>query len=171
MGTGSVTVAFCGCYHHPGIFSERSLPSRFPQKKFIRRIRNVSTASESRVLRNEVLEKLDKELENGDERAALSIVRDSLGKPGGLRCFGAARQVPQRLYTLDELKLSGIEAVSLLSPVDTTINAIERNLQIVAILGAAVAWIHNINHIFTNFQPYTIAQSSTHPNQFTNCLT
>uniref|UniRef100_A0A803MZ11 ATP-dependent Zn protease n=1 Tax=Chenopodium quinoa TaxID=63459 RepID=A0A803MZ11_CHEQI len=41
--------------------------------------------------------------------------------------------VPQRLYTLDELKLNGIEAASLLSPVDTTLGSIERNLQIAAI--------------------------------------
>lgn len=140
MGTGSVTVAFCGCYHNLSIFSNRSQPSKFLQRRFTRRIRNINTASESRVLRKDVLEKLDKELEKGDERAALSIVRVSAGKPGGLRCFGAARQVPQRLYTLDELKLNGIETVSLLSPVDTTLNLIERNLQIAAVLGAAASW-------------------------------
>ncbi|CAN0912154.1 Probable CCR4-associated factor 1 homolog 5 [Linum grandiflorum] len=37
------------------------------------------------------------------------FIMDQL-KPNRLRCFGAARQVPQRLYTLDELKLNGIEA-------------------------------------------------------------
>ncbi|KAJ1388127.1 Mitochondrial substrate/solute carrier [Sesbania bispinosa] len=62
------------------------------------------------------------------------------GKPDGLRCFGAARKVPQRLYTLDELKLNGIETLSLLSPVDTTLGSIERNLQIVAIVGGLAAW-------------------------------
>lgn len=40
-----------------------------------------------------VLEQVDKELMKGDERAALSLVKDLQGKPGGLRCFGAARQV------------------------------------------------------------------------------
>jgi len=49
-------------------------------------------------------------------------------------------QVPQRLYTLDELKLNGIETLSLLSPVDTTLGSIERNLQIAAILGGGAAW-------------------------------
>lgn len=48
--------------------------------------------------------------------------------------------MPQRLYTLDELKLNGIEAASLLSPVDTTLGSIERNLQIAAVLGGAAAW-------------------------------
>lgn len=48
--------------------------------------------------------------------------------------------MPQRLYTLDELKLNGIETLSLLSPVDTTLGSIERNLQIAAILGGLAAW-------------------------------
>ncbi|XP_021742414.1 uncharacterized protein LOC110708557 [Chenopodium quinoa] len=91
-------------------------------------------------VRKQVLEKLDNELAKGDERAALSLVKQSLTQPGALRCFGAARQVPQRLYTLDELKLNGIEAASLLSPVDTTLGSIERNLQIAAVLGGVAAW-------------------------------
>ncbi|KAJ6384417.1 hypothetical protein OIU78_027677 [Salix suchowensis] len=74
------------------------------------------------VERQQVLEQVDKELSKGDERAALSLVKDLQGKPGGLRCFGAARQIPQRLYTLDELKLNGIQTRSLLSPVDATLD-------------------------------------------------
>ncbi|KAL3030462.1 hypothetical protein AAZX31_03G221400 [Glycine max] len=92
------------------------------------------------VSRQQVLEKLDKELAKGDDRAALALVKDLQGKPDGLRCFGAARQVPQRLYTLDELRLNGIETLSLLSPVDTTLGSIERNLQIAAIVGGLAAW-------------------------------
>lgn len=49
-------------------------------------------------------------------------------------------QVPQRLYTLDELKLNGIETTSFLSPVDATLGSIERNLQLAAVLGGLVAW-------------------------------
>lgn len=98
-------------------------------------------SSNSRIVSGlSVLEQVDKELTKGDERAALSLVKDLQGKPGGLRCFGAARQVPQRLYSLDELKLNGIEAISLLSPVDATLGAIERNLQIAAILSGSAAW-------------------------------
>ena len=44
-------------------------------------------------LRWQVLEQVDKELSKGDERAALSLVKNLQGKPGGLRCFDAARQV------------------------------------------------------------------------------
>ncbi|KAJ0079714.1 hypothetical protein Patl1_22716 [Pistacia atlantica] len=89
--------------------------------------------------------KLDKELSKGDERSALALVKDFQGKPGGLRCFGAARQVPQRLYTLDELKLNGIEAVSLLSPVDEILGSIERNLQLAAAVGGIAAWNVSFN--------------------------
>lgn len=49
-------------------------------------------------------------------------------------------QIPQRLYTLDELKLNGIETRSLLSPVDETLGSIERNLQLAAIAGGVSAW-------------------------------
>ncbi|PKH47687.1 hypothetical protein CRG98_050471 [Punica granatum] len=90
--------------------------------------------------RRQVLDRVDKELMKGDERAALALVKDLQGKPGGLRCFGAARQVPQRLYTLDELKLNGIETASLLSPVDATLGAVERNLQLAAVAGGVSAW-------------------------------
>ncbi|KAG6750565.1 hypothetical protein POTOM_045061 [Populus tomentosa] len=92
------------------------------------------------VQRQQVLEQVDKELSKGDERAALSLVKDLQGKPGGLKCFGAARQIPQRLYTLDELKLNGIETRSLLSPVDATLGAIERNLQLAGVAGGLAAW-------------------------------
>ncbi|KAL5566180.1 hypothetical protein UlMin_029344 [Ulmus minor] len=97
-------------------------------------------SSEVSVSRRLVLEKVDEELAKGDEKAALSLVKDLQGKPGGLRCFGAARQVPQRLYTLDELKLNGIKTSSLLSPVDATLGAIQRNLQLAAIVGGVSAW-------------------------------
>ncbi|KAI4301856.1 hypothetical protein L6164_035094 [Bauhinia variegata] len=65
------------------------------------------SGSEVGLSRRQVLEQVEKELINGNDRAALSLVKDLQGKSGGLRCFGAARQVPQRLYTLDELKLNG----------------------------------------------------------------
>ncbi|XWS42434.1 hypothetical protein CRYUN_Cryun16bG0013900 [Craigia yunnanensis] len=97
-------------------------------------------SSEIGVSRRKVLEQVDKELSKGDERAAFSLVKDLQGKPGGLRCFGAARQVPQRLYTLEELRLNGIETASLLSPLDATLGSIERNLQLAAILGGVAAW-------------------------------
>lgn len=70
------------------------LPSSFSRFKFLltSRIR-CSGLSETRVLRKRVLDEVDEKLALGDERAALALVKGSLGKPGGLACFGAARQV------------------------------------------------------------------------------
>lgn len=48
-------------------------------------------------------------------------------------------QVPLRLYTLDELKLNGMDTTSFLSPVDITSGSIERNLQIAAVLSGISA--------------------------------
>ena len=52
------------------------------------------------VSRWQVLEQVDKELAKGDDRTALSLVKDLQGKPDGLRCFGAARQVNSLLFSL-----------------------------------------------------------------------
>lgn len=41
---------------------------------------------------------------------------------------------------MDELKLNGIETSALLSPIDTTLGSIERNLQIASIVGGIAAW-------------------------------
>ncbi|XP_051113894.1 uncharacterized protein LOC127239675 isoform X3 [Andrographis paniculata] len=90
--------------------------------------------------RLQILEQIDEELSKGNDRAALNLARNLQGKPGGLSCFGAARQIPQRLYTLDELRLNGIETTSLLSPVDSTLGAIERTLQAAALVGGISAW-------------------------------
>ncbi|XP_010524890.1 PREDICTED: uncharacterized protein LOC104802813 [Tarenaya hassleriana] len=101
---------------------------------------NIVASSETGISSRKALEQVDKELSRGDERAALGLVKDLQGKPGGLCCFGAARQVPQRLYTLDELKLNGINTMSLLSPTDATLDSVERNLQIAAVSGGLAAW-------------------------------
>ncbi|KAL0315783.1 UNVERIFIED_CONTAM: hypothetical protein Sradi_5456500 [Sesamum radiatum] len=97
-------------------------------------------------VRWQVLEQVDKELSTGNERAALNLVKDLQAKPGvsdvsapPARYFYRL-QIPQRLYTLDELRLNGIEAASLLSPVDTTLGSIERIIQAVALLGGIAAW-------------------------------
>uniref|UniRef100_A0A1D1YSN9 ATP-dependent helicase/nuclease subunit A n=1 Tax=Anthurium amnicola TaxID=1678845 RepID=A0A1D1YSN9_9ARAE len=99
-----------------------------------------ANSSELGLLRLQALEQVDDELAKGNERGALQLVRDLKGRLGGLRCFGSVRQVPQRLYTLDELKLNGIDTSYFLSPVDSTLGSIERNLQFTAILGGISAW-------------------------------
>lgn len=90
--------------------------------------------------RKEALRRVDLELERGNEREALSIITSLQGKPGGLRGFGAARQVPQKIYSLEDLRLNKIDTTCLLSPVDTTLGAVRRNLQIAAIFGGVATW-------------------------------
>eukprot|EP01018_Ginkgo_biloba_P039707 Gb_32643 [translate_table: standard] len=90
--------------------------------------------------RKEALRRLDLELERGREKEAVSLVTSLQGKPGGLRGFGAANQVPQRLYTLEELRLNKIDATRLLSPVDTTLGAVRTNLQLASIVGGIAVW-------------------------------
>ena len=53
----------------------------------------IACASELGHLRKQLLEKVDEELRSGNDRGALAFVKDLHGKSGGLRCFGAARQV------------------------------------------------------------------------------
>lgn len=72
--------------HYAGSSCKPRLNLRFPSFRVI-------CSSELSVSRRQVLKQVDEELGKGDERAALSLVKDLQGKPGGLRCFGAARQV------------------------------------------------------------------------------
>lgn len=65
-----------------------------PQKYLVYDHRCIVGSSETGLSGSrQVLEQVDSKLSSGDERAALSLVKDLQGKPGGLRCFGAARQV------------------------------------------------------------------------------
>ena len=52
-----------------------------------------TSASQSPARLRAVLEQVDEALSKGNDEAALSLVRGSQGEDGGLRCFGAARQV------------------------------------------------------------------------------
>lgn len=45
------------------------------------------------IRRRRALRRVDKELEKGNYKSALSLVKQLQGKPGGLRGFGAAQQV------------------------------------------------------------------------------
>ncbi|EFJ50337.1 hypothetical protein VOLCADRAFT_103923, partial [Volvox carteri f. nagariensis] len=63
---------------------------------------------------------------------------------GLLRGFGAVRQVPKRLYSIEELRLNRVETEKLLSPKDTSLNAVRTQAQVAAALGlAAAAWANH----------------------------
>ncbi|KAL2547920.1 hypothetical protein Fot_09450 [Forsythia ovata] len=82
------------------------------------------------IRRRRALRRVDRELENGNYKAALSLVKQLQGKPGGLRGFGAAQQVPRRVLSLDELKLPGeVEMSSLKLIVDSILRSIKYSLE------------------------------------------
>ncbi|KAI9084174.1 hypothetical protein K1719_033845 [Acacia pycnantha] len=81
-----------------------SYPKRLKLQLFASRAR---CSAEVGVSTRQLLQQLEKELAKGDDRAALALVKDLQGKPGGLRCFGAARQILAMRYPR-WLVLSGI---------------------------------------------------------------
>ncbi|KAK9161429.1 hypothetical protein Syun_007770 [Stephania yunnanensis] len=125
---------------HSSSIPNRTLKRSQPKSHLHLEHLGTTKSPNSHSLRTKVLQLVDTSLELGNEREALALVKDLQGKPNGLCCFGSARQVPQRLYTLDELKLNGIDTSSLLSPQDLTLGSIERNLQIGVGLGGFCAW-------------------------------
>lgn len=74
----ALALYYCGC--------PSSLKWNLPIVKAV-------NVSETGSLRLPILERVDEELRRGNEREALALVNNLVGKPGGLRCFGTARQV------------------------------------------------------------------------------
>ncbi|KAI3878598.1 hypothetical protein MKW98_027903 [Papaver atlanticum] len=69
--------------------------------------------------------------ETWNKDVEVPIIVESLGervsgKPSGVCCFGTARKILPKLYTLDELKLNDIDPSAILSPVDGTLSSFER---------------------------------------------
>jgi hypothetical protein len=79
------------------------------------------------------------------QRRAVKLV-ERLRDDGKLKAYGAARQKPKRLYTLDELRLHKIDSEALLSPQDETLSGVQSILQVgVLIAVAAVAWLAQLD--------------------------
>ncbi|PSS24896.1 hypothetical protein CEY00_Acc09456 [Actinidia chinensis var. chinensis] len=79
--------------------------------------------------RRRALKKVDRELSKGNYKTALTLVKQLQGKSGGLRGFGAAKQVPWRISSLDQLKLCGIDISSSQALVDLVLNSINRSIE------------------------------------------
>ncbi|KAJ0014463.1 hypothetical protein Pint_19927 [Pistacia integerrima] len=77
------------------------------------------------IRRRRALKRVDKELSRGNFKAALNLVKQLQGKPGGLRGFGATKQVPRRLISMDELELNAVELSSIRSLFDSVMDSIE----------------------------------------------
>lgn len=66
----------------------------------------------------------DSELQN----QALSLV-EQLRAGGILPAFGAARRIPKRTYTLEDMRLNKVDTTKLLSPTEETLSKVEAQLQ------------------------------------------
>ncbi|KAG0587433.1 hypothetical protein KC19_2G164200 [Ceratodon purpureus] len=93
----------------------------------------LNAAKKGRVGREELVRLIDEALRENRDRDAVALAAN-------LGAFGKAAMVPQRLYSLDELRLNKIDATRLLSPTDKTLGDVKRNLQYAAIAGGVVAW-------------------------------
>lgn len=78
-----------------------------------------SERKEPGAMRLRVLRKVDNELAKGNTKTALSLVKQLQGKPGGLRGFGGAKQVPMFicfvLFCSLELEIGYLVFVELVS--------------------------------------------------------
>ncbi|MCL7048397.1 hypothetical protein MKW94_012986 [Papaver nudicaule] len=92
-----------------------------------------SERKEPGAMRRRVLRKVDNELAKGNTKTALSLVKQLQGKPGGLRGFGGAKQVPLRRYSLDELNLSETEISSLRPVMKSILKSIDISLRLSAL--------------------------------------
>ncbi|GAV63234.1 hypothetical protein CFOL_v3_06754 [Cephalotus follicularis] len=80
---------------------------------------------ESAKRRRRALKRVDSELAKGNLKTALSLVKQLQGKPGGLRGFGAAKQVPKKQSTLDNFEFNGNNLSSLRLLVDSVCSSIQ----------------------------------------------
>ncbi|XAR52535.1 hypothetical protein NMG60_11020666 [Bertholletia excelsa] len=96
--------------------------------------------------RRRALRRVDRELSKGNYKTALTLVKRLQGKPGGLHGFGAAKQVPCRISSLDEIKLSGINISSLQLLVDSILNSIERSTEFQLSDKISVSQLENLMH-------------------------
>ncbi|KAI3506356.1 hypothetical protein L1887_28713 [Cichorium endivia] len=81
--------------------------------------------------RRAALRMVDKQLAKGNFKLALSLVKQLQRQPppAGLRGFAAAKQVPRRVLSVDELDLSVTETSALQSLHDSILDSIEISLQ------------------------------------------
>lgn len=94
---------------------------------------DLSAVKRGKLSREEAVKLIDEALREDRDRDAVALASN-------LSVFGKAAMVPQRLYSLEELRLNKIDATQLLSPTDRTLGEVKRNLQFAAVAGGLVAW-------------------------------
>lgn len=93
----------------------------------------LTSAKNGKLSKQEVVRLIDEALKGSSDVRAVALAST-------LNVFGKATSVPQRLYSLEELRLHKIDASQLLSPTDTTLGGVKFNLQLAAATGGLVAW-------------------------------
>ncbi|KAL3829994.1 hypothetical protein ACJIZ3_018796 [Penstemon smallii] len=109
-----------------------SISAQFQYRLIVRHQKSEGRESEAAIRRRRTLRRVDSELEKGNFKAALSLVKQLQGKSAGLRGFGvaAAAKVPRSALYLDEAKLSGdMEISSLNLIIDSIIRSIKCSLE------------------------------------------
>nr|GMD09411.1 uncharacterized protein LOC109155320 isoform X1 [Ipomoea batatas] len=81
------------------------------------------------IRRRRALRRVDWELEKGNYKAALSLVKQLQRKPGGLRGFAAAQLVPKRVVELDGLNMNLLDTTSLERLVDSIMRSIKCSIE------------------------------------------
>nr|GMD05815.1 uncharacterized protein LOC109155320 isoform X1 [Ipomoea batatas] len=81
------------------------------------------------IRRRRALRRVDWELEKGNYKAALSLVKQLQGKPGGLRGFAAAQLVPKKVVELDGLNMNLLDTTSLERLVDSIMRSIKCSIE------------------------------------------
>ena len=82
------------------------------------------------------LANIDTEDQNAQDQA--TSIAERLSAEGQLKGLGQGREIPKRLYTIEELRLNRIDTTALLSPEDSTLDGVQTQLQI-ALLALVVA--------------------------------
>ncbi|XP_057961565.1 uncharacterized protein LOC131153339 isoform X2 [Malania oleifera] len=81
------------------------------------------------ISRRHALRRLDRQLSRRNHKSALSLVKQLQGKPGGLRAFGAAKQILQRTTSMDESKFGKMDLSFLQPLVDSIFDSIRKSIQ------------------------------------------
>ncbi|KAK9074995.1 hypothetical protein SSX86_003314 [Deinandra increscens subsp. villosa] len=81
--------------------------------------------------RRAALKMVDRQLTNGNFKLALSLIKQLKRQPppSGLRGFSAARQVPRRVSSVDQLDLSVTQTFDLQSLLDSVLDSVKNSLE------------------------------------------
>ncbi|KAK3031624.1 hypothetical protein RJ639_035630 [Escallonia herrerae] len=136
---------YCSIHHVPSFAAAAAF--RYRQEVWARQTVALTRPKDpDSVRRRRALRRVDRELSKGNFKTALSLVKQLQGQPGGLRGFGAAKQVSRKILYLDELKLHGTEVAHLRSLLDSIMDSITRGIQLSLLDEGSVLRLEDLMH-------------------------